>query len=69
MLPLEKIVSSLDAIAKQNGIAAHVLGATSPVSAWSGLGKQETFLYLSKADLDTPGHRAVLAQMARRHFQ
>ncbi|RUP25715.1 MAG: hypothetical protein EKK45_18435 [Curvibacter sp.] len=69
MLPLEKIASTLDAIAKQTGFAANILGASSPSSTWGGLGKQETFLYLSKDDLDAPERRAILAQMARRHFQ
>lgn len=69
MLPIEKIAITLEALAKSNGIAANILSHASPSSSWGALGKQETFFYLSKADLDAPERRAVLAQMARRHFQ
>ncbi|PHM20480.1 MAG: hypothetical protein CK604_06025 [Curvibacter sp. PD_MW3] len=69
MLPIEKIASTLEALAKNNGIAANILGYASPPSNWGSLGKPETFLYLSKADLDAADRRTILAQMTRRHFQ
>lgn len=69
MLGVDQAASALEKIARQHGFAAAVMSAKSPSAEWSSLGKQETFLYLSKEDLEAQDRRAILSQMVRRHFR
>lgn len=69
MLDVGQAAGALEHIAKQHGFPANVMSAKSPPTAWTALGKQETFLYLSKEDLEAQDRRAILAQMVRRHFR
>lgn len=69
MLDVNQASGALEQIAKHHGFPASVMSANSPSTAWTSLGKQETFLYLSKEDLEVKDRRAILAQMVRRHFR
>jgi hypothetical protein len=55
-------------LAKSNGIEATILGIDLASKDHPDLGKQNTFLYLSNADLATPEKRALVAKIIRRHF-
>lgn len=68
LLDVDMAVSSLKKIALHHGGAASVISVKSPSSEWAGLGKQETFLYASKEDIEAQDRRAILSQMVRRHF-
>jgi hypothetical protein len=69
MLEVDQATHALEQIAKRHGFPANVMSVQSPSTSWTSLGKQESFLYLSKKDLEAPDRRAIVSQMARRHFQ
>lgn len=69
MLNADLAAHSLEQISKRHGFQALVISANSPATAWAGLGKQETFLYLSKEDIEAQASRSLLQQMVQRHFR
>ncbi|OHC75761.1 MAG: hypothetical protein A3H24_06380 [Rhodoferax sp. RIFCSPLOWO2_12_FULL_60_11] len=69
MLSLEQARPALERIAKQAGLQANVLGVDATSAAAAQLGRQETFLYLSKDDLTFPERRATAARLIQRHFR
>ena len=69
MLALEQARPALERIAKQAGLQANILGAEATSAAAAQLGRQETFLYLSKDDLTFPERRAIAARLIQRHFR
>lgn len=69
MLSLEQARPALERIAKQAGLQANILGVEATSAAAAQLGRQETFLYLSKDDLTFPERRATAARLVQRHFR
>jgi hypothetical protein len=69
MLSLEQARPALERIAKQAGIQANVIGIDAAPAAAAQLGRQETFLYLSKDDITSPERRATAARLIQRHFR
>lgn len=69
MLDVDQATAALQQIAKRHGFPASILSAKTPSAAWANLGRQETFVYLSKGDLEARDRREILAQMVRRHFR
>lgn len=71
MLPLEQARPALERIAKQTGIQVNILGvdATPAAAAAAQLGRQETFLYVSKDDLTSLERRTTAARLIQRHFR
>lgn len=69
MLSLEQARPALERIAKQAGLQANILGVDATSAAAAQLGRQETFLYLSKDDLTFPERRAIAARLIQRHFR
>ena len=69
MLSLEQARPALERIAKQAGIAATIIGVDASSAAAAQLGRQETFLYVSKDDLTAPDRRATTARLIQRHFR
>lgn len=69
MLPLAQARPTLERIAKQAGIESNVLGVDATPAESAQLGRQETFLYLSKDDLTSPERRAIAARLIQRHFR
>lgn len=69
MLSLEQARPALERIAKQAGLQANILGVEATSAAAAQLGRQETFLYLSKDDLTFPERRAIAARLIQRHFR
>lgn len=68
MLDIGQATAALQQIARRHDFPASILGAKTPATAWASLGRQETFVYLSKEDLEARDRREILAQMVRRHF-
>lgn len=69
MLPLDKIQSSLERLAKHAGVQATILGVVAGNENAVALGKPETFLYFSKDDLTDTTRRAIASRMIQRHFR
>lgn len=69
MLPLDKIQSSLERLAKHAGVQATILGVAAGNENAAALGKPETFLYISKDDLTDTTRRAIASRMVQRHFR
>lgn len=69
MLSLEQAPPALERIAKQAGLAANILGVDAAPAVAAQLGRQETFLYLSKDDLTSPERRTLAARLIQRHFR
>lgn len=69
MLSLEQARPALERIAKQAGIQANVIGLDAAPATAAQLGRQETFLYLSKDDITSPVRRATAARLIQRHFR
>jgi len=69
MLSLEQARPALESIAKQAGIQANVIGIDAAPAAAAQLGRQETFLYLSKDDITSPERRAIAERLVQRHFR
>lgn len=68
MLPLEQARPALERIAKQAGIAVTILGIDAAPAA-AQLGRQETFVYVSKEDLTSPERRTMAGRLIQRHFR
>lgn len=69
MLTLEQARPALERIGKQAGIQVNILGIDATPVAAAQLGRQETFLYVSKDDLTSPERRASAARLIQRHFR
>lgn len=69
MLSLEQARPALERMAKQAGLAASILGVDATPAAATQLGRQETFLYVSKDDLTAPERRTMAARLIQRHFR
>jgi len=69
MLDFAKMKSTLERLAKNNGIAATILGISAATESNAGLGKPNTFLYIGKDDLTSPEQRAIAARILQRHFR
>ncbi len=69
MLALDQARAGLERIARQAGVPALILGADATPEAAARLGRQETFLYVSKDDLALPERRASALRLVRRHFR
>lgn len=69
MLTLEQARPALERIGKQAGIQVNILGIDATPVAAAQLGRQETFLYVSKDDLTSPERRATAARLIQRHFR
>lgn len=69
MLSFEQARPALERIAKQAGIQATITGVDPTPAAAAQLGRQETFLYLSKDDLTSPERRSAAARLIQRHFR
>lgn len=69
MLPLEQARPALERIAKQTGIQVNILGVDATPAAAAQLGRQETFLYVSKDDLTSLERRTTAARLIQRHFR
>lgn len=69
MLMLEQARPALERIGKQAGIQVNILGIDATPVAAAQLGRQETFLYVSKDDLTSPERRASAARLIQRHFR
>ena len=69
MLSFEHARPALERIAKQAGMQAVITGIDPTPAVAAQLGRQETFLYLSKDDLISPERRANSARLIQRHFR
>jgi hypothetical protein len=69
VLSFEQARPALERMAKQAGIQANITGVDATPAAAAQLGRQETFLYLSKDDLTSPERRAAAARLIQRHFR
>lgn len=69
MLGVDEIRGSLERLAKNAGIQATILGVAAGNENAAALGKEETFVYISKADLADPTRRAIALRMVQRHFR
>lgn len=69
MLPLEQARPALERIARQAGLPATLLGIDATSVAAAQLGRQETFLYVSKDDLTSPERRIMAGRLIQRHFR
>jgi len=69
MLDFAKMKSTLERLAKNNGIDAIILGIDAATESNAGLSKPNTFLYIGKDDLVSPEKRAIAARILQRHFR
>jgi hypothetical protein len=69
MLSFVQARPALERIAKQAGIQATFMGVDPTPAAAAQLGRQETFLYLSKDDLTSPERRSAAARLIQQHFR
>jgi len=69
MLSFQQARSGLERIASSSGVQVNLVSLeATPVEA-SLLGRQETFLYLSKDDLSSTERRALASRLVQRHFR
>lgn len=69
MLDFAVMKGALRRIAKISGIEATILGIDSASDKHPDLGKPNTLLYLSMADLTTQKRSALAARIVQRHFR
>lgn len=69
MLAFDKSQGNLARLAQLAGIEATILGVAAENENAGGLGKPETFLYISKDDLADTARREMASRMVRRHFR
>lgn len=68
MSPLEKLQVSLERIAKNAGITAHILGLEATDTSNQLCGLPTTFLFISKDDLLDGERRKLALNAVKRHF-
>ncbi|OGB49811.1 MAG: hypothetical protein A2535_00550 [Burkholderiales bacterium RIFOXYD2_FULL_59_8] len=69
MLSLEQARPALERIAKQAKLQVNITGIDPTPVAAAQLGRQETFLYVSKEDLTSPARRSTAERLIQRHFR
>lgn len=65
---LDNLRGSLERIAKQAGVPATIMNVSAANEKSSSLNKADTFLYVSKNDLEDPARRITAARMVLRHL-
>lgn len=61
--------SALERLAKNLSVQASILDISPANATHPGLGKPDTYLFLSKDDLVSPERRALAASIIKRHFR
>ena len=69
MLSLEQARPALERIANQANLQVNITGIDPTPVAAAQLGRQETFLYVSKEDLTSPARRSTAERLIQRHFR
>lgn len=69
LLELDKARLALKRVGEACGVDVTPLGVIPGAETNSGLGQPETFVYLSKNDLDDPKKRGLAIRLMRRHFR
>jgi len=69
MLSLEQARPALERIANQANLQVNITGIDPTPVAATQLGRQETFLYVSKEDLTSPARRSTAKRLIQRHFR
>lgn len=61
--------STLERLAKNAGVSATILDISPSSDMHAGLGKPDTYVFLSKDDLVSPEQRALAKRIIQRHFR
>jgi len=69
MLGFSAMKGTLRRLAKSEGVEAELLGMDAESENHPGLGKLNTFLYISNVDLAEAGRRKLAARIVQRHFK
>ena len=69
MLDFAAMKGDLRRLAKSEGIEAALLGIDAESESHPGLGKPNTFLYISNGDLANPDRSKLAGRIVRRHFK